>query len=247
LEKLPDEQTIENVLNILQVLLREACKRHWWMMQIAPELPINKKVVKGLMEMGVRQRQEPAWASGRLALSVGEDSLVMGFNGKWRNCLRKGERLGVTVSRNNGTGADLDLLVRNYLDLQRSKSFQGLSEALIRRLAAQHGKAWEFNLFFARTTIESTSEEPIGILVTIRHGDTATYLIGSTSDKGRHMQANSVLLWRAILHAKESGCAWFDIGGLSDITPKGVAEFKKGIMATPYALVGEWRWYYRPW
>jgi hypothetical protein len=26
-----------------------------------------------------------------------------------------------------------------------------------------------------------------------------------------------------------------------------VAEFKKGVNAVPYALVGEWRWYYLPW
>ena len=79
------------------------------------------------------------------------------------------------------------------------------------------------------------------VLVTIRSGDTALYLIGSSNDKGRKMQANSVLLWQAIVHAKHSGCAWFDIGGLSNTTPKGVAEFKQGLNAMPYQLVGEWR------
>ena len=84
-------------------------------------------------------------------------------------------------------------------------------------------------------------DDPLGVLVTICSGDTALYLIGSSNDKGRQMQANSVLLWQAILHAKQSGCTGFDIGGLSDATPKGIAEFKQGLNAVPYQLVGEWR------
>lgn len=66
----------------------------------------------------------------------------------------------------------------------------------------------------------STSDEPIGMLVTVRHGDTATYLIGLTNDQGRQMQANPVLLWQAIRDAKEAGCAWLDIGGLNSILQK---------------------------
>jgi lipid II:glycine glycyltransferase (peptidoglycan interpeptide bridge formation enzyme) len=85
------------------------------------------------------------------------------------------------------------------------------------------------------------------MLVSILHGDTATYLVSSTTDRGRQVQANSVLLWQAILHARRAGCAWFDIGGLNAATPKGIAEFKQGLNATPYALAGEWRRYLLPW
>ena len=114
-------------------------------------------------------------------------------------------------------------------------------------LALQKGAGWEFDVFIARAENSLESDEPIGMLVSVRHGDTSTYLIGSTNDQGRQLQANSVLLWQAILHAKRIGCTRFDIGGLSAITPKGVAEFKLGLNAVPYSLVGEWRWYFLPW
>ena len=86
-----------------------------------------------------------------------------------------------------------------------------------------------------------TKSEPLGILVTISSGDTVIYLIGLTNEKGRQMQANSVLLWESILHSKRNSYCWFDIGGLNEATPKGIAEFKKGLNATAYELVGEWR------
>ncbi len=247
LDELPEDQSVTKTLEVLRALLREARRRRWWVMQIAPELPDTENVINNLMQMGLRRRPEQAWASGRLWLGSDEKTLLMGLNGKWRNCLRKGERMGVEVTRYDGTGSEQDMLINGYAALQRRKGFEGLSEALLRSLAVQKGNSWQFNLFTARSKNTPTSDEPIGMLVTVRHGDTSTYLIGSTNDQGRQMQANSVLLWQTILYAKQADCAWFDIGGLSDATPKGVAEFKKGVNAMPYALVGEWRWYYQLW
>jgi hypothetical protein len=247
LDEFPEDQAMERGLEALRALLKEARRRRWWVVQIAPELPDIETVLMGLRRMGLRRRPEPAFASGRLALGVDDKSLLMGLNGKWRNCMRKGERLGVSVSHHEGSGPEQDLLIGSYAELQRSKDFEGIPATLIRSLAVQQGKAWQFNLFIARAENTADSEEPIGMLVSVRHGDTATYVIGSTNERGRQMQANSVLLWQAILHAKRFGCAWFDIGGLSTVTAKGVAEFKRGLNAVPYALVGEWRWYYRPW
>lgn len=247
LDELPEDQSIARTLEALRALLREARRRCWWVVQIAPELPDIETVFSSLMRMGLRRRPEQAWASGRLALGLDEKYLLMGLNGKWRNCLRKGERLGVKVTNHPGTGPEQALLISAYAELQRSKGFKGLSEALLRNLAEQQGKAWQFDLFIARAANAPAGDEPLGMLVSIRHGDTVTYLIGATNEQGRQMQANSVLLWHAILNAKDSGCAWFDIGGLNSATPKGVAEFKKGVNAASYSLVGEWRLYNLPW
>jgi len=140
--------------------------------------------------------------------------------------------------------------MQSYAELQNNQGFSGMSEKLIRALAKQKGFKWQFNIFIAHdsNTMESydfierlDDYNPLGMVVTIRSGDTAIYLIGTSNDRGRSMQANSVLLWEAILHAKRSACCCFDIGGLSDATPKGVATFKRGLNASPYKLVGEWR------
>ena len=97
----------------------------------------------------------------------------------------------------------------------------------------------DFNLYFAFKE-DDQNGLPIGVLVSIRAGDTSTYIIATSNDTGRSMQANSVLLWEAIVQAKRDGCSWYDIGGLTKSTPKGIASFKKGLNAEPYTLIGDW-------
>ncbi len=231
-------------LAALRVLLKEARRQRWWLLQTAPELLDSEPATLGLRALRFRRLLIPAWASGRISLQSDEQKLLMGLNGKWRNCMRKGEKLGVTVERRECNGEELAMLMRSYAELQSNRGFDGLSQHLIRALAEQGGAQWQFNLFFAHDMYAAADADPLGVLVTIHSGDTALYFIGSTNDKGRQMQANSVLLWQAILHAKNGACNWFDIGGLSETTPKGIAEFKQGLNAEPYKLVGEWRkWY----
>lgn len=228
-------------LAALRVLLKEGHRQRWWILLAAPELPPTDEARLGLQALGFKKLPAPSWGSGRLGLAADEQALLMGLNGKWRNCLRKGEKLGVAVTHHECKGDELDLLIRRYVGLKSKRGFTGLSEKLVCALAEQQGVLWQFSLFVAREIGVEADNDPLGVLVTIRSGDTAIYLIGSTNDKGRQMQASSVLLWQAVLHAKRSGCVWFDIGGLSKATPKGIAEFKQGINAVHYELAGEWR------
>lgn len=247
LDEIPEDNRVERVVEAMRALLREARRRRWWVVQFAPELPDTETVRQRLARLGLRRRPEPAWASGQLALAVDEQALLMGLDGKWRNCMRKGARLGVEVTVRQGADPEQELLIGGYLAFQRRKKFQGISEALLRRLAGQQGVAWQFNLFVAQAAGATADSEPLGMLVSVRHGDTTTYIVGATNEEGRRMQANSVLLWQAILQAKRAGCAWFDIGGLNSTTPRGIAEFKQGLNANPYTLVGEWRGYLPTW
>ena len=160
--------------------------------------------------------------------------------------MRKGIKLGVKIKKQNTSEVALDTLVRHYSALQKVKGFAGLSTEFLKTLADQNGYLWEFNLFFAYAENEQ-DDEPIGVLVSIRSGDTSTYFIGTTNDIGRKMQANPVLLWEAMIDAKKSGCEWYDIGGLNESTPQGIASFKKGLNAVPYKLVGEFYRLIWPW
>ncbi len=222
-------------------LLREASRRHWWMLQFAPELPSSCSGESGLRMLGFRKLTQIPWESALMPLEASEQELLMRLNGKWRNCMRKGEKMGVVVTHHRTGCNETRQLLRGYSELQNNRGFAGLSDRLIRALIAQGGSAgWQFNIFIACDRGAPPDSEPLGMLITIESGSTALYLIGLTNNIGRRMQANSVLLWQAILHAKNEGCKWFDAGGLGEATPPGIAEFKRGLNGEPYKLIGEW-------
>jgi len=234
-------------LNAIEAVIAESKNKGWRMLQIAPELNRTKFVINHLKDLGLKELSTPAWESGLLSLNKSEEELLMGLNGKWRNCLRKGWRSEISINNSNFNTQNLQTLLGSYKKLKQEKKFLGISESLLKSLALQNGNNWELNLFIANETGSNETDEPVGSLVTVRYGDTTIYLIGITNLKGRKMNANYILLWDAILKAKNKGCKWFDIGGLDSTTPIGIAHFKKGLNAKPYELAGEWRIFNFPW
>jgi len=223
-------------LRIIEKIIEECKQRKWLMLQIAPELEETNESEIALSNLGLSKLSNPEWSSGLIDLKREEDDILMSLKGKWRNCLRKGLKLGVEVRHNKNNIENIDKVIETYNSLQKDKNFIGLSGNLIRELANQEHNNWKFNIFSA-----FINNDQIGSLVTINHGDTSIYLIGATNSVGRRYQANYVMLWRAILSSKDNSCSWFDIGGLNKTTPKGIAHFKNGLQAKPYKLIGEWR------
>ncbi len=231
-----EDSKMSLALSAIDVLVRKFRLRQWGIIQIAPLLPPNQVVEKGLNSMGFKKRPDFSMDSALLSLECSEEKLMMGLNGKWRNCLRKGQKLGVTIEFDKGGRHQFQILLDFYKMQQVEKKFEGISVEMLYALKKNQSENFKFNLFIARENLEC-----IGILVTIQFGDFTEYLIGVTNEKGRTNQANSVLLWEAILEAKRNGSKWFDVGGLAQNTTKGIADFKKGLNPKPYEIVGEWR------
>jgi hypothetical protein len=227
-------------LGAIRVLMREARKQRWWVVQIAPELTPGLEAKSGLHALGFKKRPNFPADSSLLYLGPTENELLKQLKGKWRNCLRKGEKLGVCAFLAK-SDANFHILLDYYKSQQRQKGFKGTSEKMLRAMTLNQSDLWRFNIFIAREEEDAPGDSPLGMLVTIQYHDTTDYLLGATNEKGRRMQANSVLLWHSLLHAKNNGCKWFDVGGLSEDTPKGIANFKKGLNAEQYHLIGEWR------
>jgi len=240
-------QNSKDIFNIIAALLDEFKKRRWWLVQIAPEINDSELGAKLLRNLGLKKLAVTPYASGLLDLQNDEKKLLMGLKKKWRYCLRKGQDLELNVRTIVGNSEELETLLSRYKVLQKDKVFVGLADSLIISMTNQVAEDWQFNLFIANQKDSSGIKDCFGMLVSVRHGDTSTYLIGITSDEGRDLQVNYLLLWYAILDAKKNGCMWFDIGGLDNTTPKGIAHFKKGVQSDPYCLIGEWRGFIHPW
>ena len=240
-------QDSKDIFNIITALLDEFKKRRWWLVQIAPEINDSELAAKLRKNLGLKKLVVTSYASGLLNLQKDEKKLLMGLKKKWRYCLRKGQNLGLIVNTIVGNNVELEALLNRYKALQKDNDFVGLTDSLIISMANQVAEDWQFTLFIANHKSSSDIKDYLGMLVSIHHGDTSTYLIGITSDEGRDLQVNYVLLWQAILDAKKHGCKWFDIGGMDATTSRGIAHFKKGVQSDPYYLIGEWRSLMYPW
>ena len=199
----------------------------WWRggaLFLAPEIP--EAEAGGLAPLGLRKRNAPHWGSAWIDLSPSPEALRKGLDGKWRNMLVGAEKSGLTVE----CSSDLDWLMTRYEALMQDKSFTGTPPHLIRALAS------ESQLLRAVTP---EGEAVAGILL-VRHGASATYLVGWSGDGGRRLKANNILLWQAMLVLKEQGCRWLDLGGIDDQLTPGIAAFKRGMKGEEYRLAGEY-------
>jgi len=242
-----DIEKEEILLDSINLVIEECRRRWWWMLQIAPELQSNDDIESILSSTGLRKLSTPAWSSGLLDISSNEDTILMSLKGRWRRGLRKGIKQGIKISLASNTTSDVDQLIDLYNTFQAEKQFVGLSENLIRAMASKEDQAnWKFNIFKANLLDDDDEAKFLGLLVSIEHGDTAIYLIGTTTNEGKKYQTNYVLFWEAILQAQRNGCQWFDIGGLNETTTKGIKQFKEGLNSNPYSLTGEWRGFFIP-
>ncbi len=235
------EPNKERVQKTLLAIKNKALCNRWWYIRFAPELKaegIWDEVLKNNKMNKINSVSQ--YGSLLLSLEQNEEEIFTGLKGKWRNLLRKSMSFDTEISRLSKIN-NIDGLITKYNEYQKLKGFTGIPENLLRLLAKQEGNDWDFRILGAYS--EENKKEAIAFLVSVRHGDTSTYLIGMSDLDGRKLNANYLLLWTAILDAKSSGCKYFDLGGLDDETTKGVAQFKKGTGGTYYKLVGEWHWF----
>src|SRR5262249_46525816 len=143
----------------------------------------------------------------------------------WKASLKKAKTAGVTVELgtqdellNEINGEYRKLLIRNHYESPVRPAFL----EMFQKLASSDHK-----LLCLVARFDGKSQG--GILIA-RYGDTCEYLVGAVSTQGRELSAGQLLLWNSVIHAKEMGYRWFDLGGTDPAnTPKGILYFKQGL------------------
>jgi lipid II:glycine glycyltransferase (peptidoglycan interpeptide bridge formation enzyme) len=223
------------IKDTLRVVFQEIVKNKKNYLVIAPEIEESEANIRILEHLGFRSAGGISWSSSVLDLLLSEEALFKNLHGKWRNLLRKSEKMGLELEQTY-TDEAMTFLMEKYNAVQREKRFAGVPKSILMELKSQTKSDSQVRIFFAR----KDQVRIAGILV-VAYGDSCTYLVGWNTPDGRQLQANYFLLWRAIISFKESGCRWFDLGGLNkDRTPT-IAHFKSGLGGRGYTLVGEWQ------
>jgi hypothetical protein len=175
------------------------------------------------------------WASARLDLSLPLEELRRLLHPKWRNCLKKAERLGLVSESGSNDQIFLEVMTCYKKMLEQKGYESSLTPALIHQWQTfldEDRKLWGL--------IGKRGGEGLGAILIARFGNTCEYLIGAINPAGRSTNVNYLLLWQAISHMKELGYRWFDLGGMHpQSTPAGILHFKSGLGGSPYMLAGE--------
>jgi lipid II:glycine glycyltransferase (peptidoglycan interpeptide bridge formation enzyme) len=150
------------------------------------------------------------------------DDIRKGLDGKWRTDLSKAQRSNIEVTRST-VPADFDRFEPMFLSLIQKKGFSARQDvAFFRRVQEEAHAAERLVVHLAWHSGELIAGH-IGSFV----GDTAVYLLGASTAKGRELRASYLLQWAVIEYAKCVGNLFYDLGGIDQQANPNVYLFKK--------------------
>ena len=196
-----------------------------------PELPDDPPSHRIMRATGAR-RMVTGYSSVWVALSPDDAARRARLHGKWRNALRAAETdtLRITAGQD---GRHLAEAMADYDRFRRDKRFLGPSGDFIRGIAEAGARTKDVLLLRALS-----GGRAVAGVVLIRHGASATYVAGWTSDEGRRRRAHNLLLWRGMEELRRAGAAWLDLGGVNPAAAPGIARFKLGLGGEVFTLAG---------
>lgn len=209
--------------------------------QLAPEIRSDSFFEKVLRELGFIKIKSVPDGSGLIDLNLSEVEILANMNKRFRKILKKDITIRFTCD-DIDNARDIDEILIGYKKEQIEKNFCGIKDDLIRAVVTH--KDISFKAVYLRAYAINPSknyEELIGGRVIIRHGNLATDFLTYSSTLGRELNASTHLYWQAISNSKQVGLRYFDIGGLTINTTKGIREFKNGLGSELYELIGEWQ------
>jgi len=222
---------------VMEVLAGLGCLWRGRVLAMAPELALSGSNLALMESLAFRQFSPAAWQSIWVDLRMDLARLRTNLDGKWRNMLTFSEKAGLSLD----IGTDdpsFEWMMARYEELMRDKTFSGPPIELLRTLRE--------HLPVGRRPIVMRAVyngEMVAGICLVCHGAAATYLLGWNGKAGRSLKANQYLLWQAIVHLKQAGLDWFDLGGISEDNTPGISAFKSGLGGEQYELVGEyWKW-----
>tara|TARA_B000000565_G_scaffold245168_1_gene212780 strand:+ start:126 stop:728 length:603 start_codon:yes stop_codon:yes gene_type:complete len=168
-----------------------------------------------------------------------EQELFKKLRGNWRNGLKKGLKLA-KAKEINDIGIIKNILLE-YKNYAMNLSFIPINnEKCINWFFNNLNKNGLLSLKIYQASSLKEPEKNLGSIGVLVFKDKALYLFGFTNDTGRKFQANTLLLWHAIIESKKKGLKEFDLGGFNKKTSNGIKKFKEGLNGRIIETLGEY-------
>lgn len=199
---------------------------------ILPEIEASDEAHRLMTAAGLRARDTEPYRTILLDLTPPLADIRRRFKSKWRNSLNQGERAGLGILADR-IGATASGFLARYQADKSARAYRGPTLARLATLIASAAPEGEMTLLNA-----VQNGATIAAVLIFRHGRTATYQAGWTTENGRKTRAHHVLLWRAIEALQAEGIATLDLGGVNPRMAKGVTQFKEGMGGAEVSLAG---------
>ncbi len=206
------EPSLENTGQNIELLKRAGLKK------VAPHQPDTSRII---------------------ALTASKDDILSAMEAETRYAIRAAERRGVIIR-----------ILRTAEEKEKNfEAFWELFEETNRRRGlARHDKAYYRGvaLLGGECHSEMFLAEHEGVVIAgaifVYFAGRAEYLYAATRSGFGRLNAPTLIIWNAILRAKEKGCTIFDMWGISHTNERwrGVTAFKKGFGGKEVATVGTW-------
>lgn len=212
-----------DLCSILIVLRDHVCKKHGHILRL--RLPISagldSEALSDLtLDAGfVETDRAAAYRTVLIDLKPGEEALMRGLHGKWRNALRNALKNGIELDR--GPLSELSgRFAALYDAVQTVKGFQpDIPPDFYYQL---YGPDFKHEVLIAHRDGKDLATITIG-----RAGRRMVYLFGATPEAGRRLNAGYFVMWNAILIGLTEGMDTFDLGGINEEINPDVTRFKR--------------------
>jgi lipid II:glycine glycyltransferase (peptidoglycan interpeptide bridge formation enzyme) len=152
------------------------------------------------------------------------EDLRRGFDKKWRNCLSKAEKAGLSIT----TGRELELFDEFgalYAEMLDRKRFRETADLQAHRgIQAAVPTHLKMHVVIAREGNQACAGAVVSAL-----GNTALYLFGATNDTGMRTSASYLVQWEILKLLKAHAVPVYDLHGINPETNPGTYHFKRGL------------------
>jgi peptidoglycan pentaglycine glycine transferase (the first glycine) len=204
-------------------------------LRIEPRWQRLPDFVRGFQAPGPDRFSEPR-STLCIDLRASEEDILVQMKPKGRYNVRVARRHGVAVVRDNSPQGAIDFMRIQHCTAQR-KGIEPLAQRHFNAIYADLVAPGHAALYFAEFR-----GVRIAAALVVTFGRRATYFYGGSLVAERHVMAPYLLHFEIMRAAKASGCAWYDLWG---VTPAGkqnhawqqISEFKRKLGGVDFQLV----------
>ncbi len=211
----------------LQALHVEYARRRGLLLRVVPRVcGAEARAVSELLS-GASYRPsafDSAYRTFVLDLDRTPDELRASLAPSARRHLHRAERAGIRIVSGSDAAA-YRVFLELYREMHARKRFhERVDVDEFDRIQARLPEGSKLQIWIAYEELT-----PVAASVISKLGDTAVYLLGASSPRGRLLRAAYAAHWRALLELQSEGFLAYDLGGVGADPREGTYRFKQGL------------------